>query len=160
MRCGLSPIVAMSMRKTRESSCCGEQEGICYLLGIFAVFPFSPVFPGKVNHFAANLRHFPAGNVDSTSIFAVFPGESEPFCRESEALSPSLPQPPNTHYPQYEVLGSCGNNLGSSGNKLTAPAETSYVHPRFFYFTFYRLMITFVGCFGIEIKQICLHLNC
>ena len=49
--------------------------------------PFFPVFPGKVNHFAANLRHFPAGNVDSTAIFAVFPGESEPFCRESEALS-------------------------------------------------------------------------
>ena len=136
MRCGLSPIVAM--RKTRGLFIVGNKKG-------FAIYWEFTVF-------------FRSSR------------ESEPFCREFEAFSPSLPQPPNTHYPQYEVLGSCGNNLSSSGNnlsssgnKLTVPPETSSVHPvhpRFFYFTFYRLMITFVGCFGIEIKQICLHLNC
>jgi len=134
MRCGLSPIVAMSMRKTRESSCCGEQERICYLLGIFTVFfrfpPFSPVFPGKVNHFAANSRHFP-------------------------------PPPAQHTLPPIRGLRLLRKQArGFSGNKLTVPVETSSVHPRFFYFTFYRLMIIFVGCFGIEIKQICLHLNC
>ena len=30
---------------------------------------------GKVNHFAANLRHFPLENIDFTSILAVFPGK-------------------------------------------------------------------------------------
>ena len=119
----------------------------------------SPFFPGKVNHFAANSRHFPAGNVDFTAISPFFFRESEPFCREFKALSPSPPH--NTHYPQYEAFG-------FSGNRLVAFPETSSLFQwkqalsilAFFYFTFYRLMITFVGCFGIEIKQICLHLNC
>ena len=52
------------------------------------------------------------------SVFPRFPRESEPFCREFKALSPSLPQPPNTHYPQYEAFG-------SSGNRLVAFPETS-----------------------------------
>ena len=31
-----------------------------------------PSYQGKVNHFAANLRHFPAGNVDFIVIFVIF----------------------------------------------------------------------------------------
>ena len=139
----------------------GTRKDLLFIGNFHRFFPFSPVFSGKVNHFAANSRHFPAENVDFTTISPFFPGKVNHFAANSRRFPPpSLPQPPNTHYPQYEVLGSCGNNLGSSGNKLTVPPETSSVHPRFFYFTFYRLMITFVGCFGIEIKQICLHLNC
>ena len=47
-------------------------------------------FGGEVNHFPAFLVHFPAENVDSTALFAVFPRESEPLSRESGALSPEV----------------------------------------------------------------------
>ena len=50
----------------------GTRKDLLFIGNFHRFPPFSPVFPGKVNHFAANLRHFPAGNVDSTAIFAVF----------------------------------------------------------------------------------------
>ena len=59
MRCGLSPIVAM--RKTKGLFIVGNKKG-------FAIYwEFLPFF----------------------SVFSRFPGESEPFCREFEALSPT-----------------------------------------------------------------------
>ena len=85
MRCGLSPIVAM--RKTKGLFIVGNKKGFVIY---WEFLPFFSVLPGKVNHFAGNLRHFPAGNVDSTAIFAVFPGESEPYFHESQALSPAV----------------------------------------------------------------------
>ena len=61
----------------------GTRKDLLFIGNFHRFFPFSPVFPGKVNHFAANLRHFPAGNVDSTAIFAVFPGKVNHFAANS-----------------------------------------------------------------------------
>ena len=119
------------------------------------------VLSGKVNQITANPRHFPAGNVDSTAIFPFFPGKVNHFAANSRHFPPpSLSTPthttPNTRPSAPPETGSWlfrKQAHCSSGNKL-CPSSL------FFYFTFYRLMIIFVGCFGIEIKQICLHLNC
>lgn len=112
MRCGLSPIVAM--RKTKGLFIVGNKKG-------FAIYweflPFFSVFPGKVNRFTANPRHFPWGILALPLFPFVFPGESEPFCREFEALSPSLPQPTQHTTP---------NTRSSAPAETTsAPAETS-----------------------------------
>ena len=37
----------------------GTRKDLLFIGNFHCFPPFSPVFPGKVNHFAANLRHFP-----------------------------------------------------------------------------------------------------
>ena len=52
---------------------------------------------GKVNPIPTNPWHFPAENIDSTPILAVFPRESEPYSHESWALSPMAHALPRLH---------------------------------------------------------------
>ena len=58
-----------------------------------------------MNQSAGNLRHFPLENIDSTAIFAVFPGKVNPIPTNLR----HFPRPPHTHtFPGYEALGSFG----------------------------------------------------
>lgn len=89
MRCGLSPIVAM--REMRGAFYCGEQERICYLLGIFTVFfrfiRESEPFYRESEALSSTAFQYNGHTCPSIGLAR---RESEPFCHEFKALSPAV----------------------------------------------------------------------